>query len=179
MRPSSTSRTAVTPGTILLFILILSLTLAGCGGKKAPTPVPTSPNVTVIPLTPTSHVPKYLPTHPPTAESTALPQGSTVTTISGPPTPVLPKVEVVVNQIIGYNGPGEQYTPVGSAGAGEQLIVEERSPDGQWLHVCCFAGRPGWVALKDVRPLGSLDDVPVAESIPTLSPLPTPTSTEP
>jgi len=83
-------------------------------------------------------------------------------------------VEVVVNQAHAYNGPGRQFAPVGAADAGTQLTVEERSADGQWLHVCCFAGRPGWLPLQSVRPLTSLDSVPVAATVPGRSPLATP-----
>ncbi len=176
----------------ILAALVLALTLVACGGKKKPTPVPTLANVTVIPLTPTAasdqvdapQLPKYLPptregqNQPPTSVAPptqpALPTENVVT-IEVSPTAVTPRVEVVVNMATGYNGPGEAFVPVGVAQAGEQLIVEERSPDGQWLHVCCFAGRPGWIALQNVRPLTDLDSVPVATSVPTASPLPTPT----
>lgn len=174
---------------LLGMLLLLSVVIAGCGGKKAPTPVPTLPNVTVIPLTPTAQpaVPKYLPTRVPTQPAAPQPSPTpreqqmpsegvaTVETIGVTPTVSQPRVEVVVNQAHAYNGPGEQFVPVGVASAGDQLIVEERSPDGQWLHVCCFAGRPGWIAVQHVRPLTSLDAVPVATALPKTSPLPTPT----
>ena len=176
-------------------LILLGVIVTGCGGKKAPTPVPTLPNVTVIPLTPTAPaVPKYLPTRPPTRVPTqaAAPQPTptpkkeqspeykvvTVETIGATPTVAQPRVEVVVSQAHAYNGPGEQFIPVGVATAGQQLLVEERSSDGQWLHVCCFAGRPGWVALKNVRPLTDLDSVPVATAVPQVSPLPTPTPSQ-
>ncbi len=177
---------------IVLLAIVLILILAGCGRKKGPTPVPTVAGATVIPLTPTQGptvpaLPKYLPTSAPTPASTvpptqpmleATPPTIEVLTIGVTPTVVEPRVEVVVNQAIGYNGPGETYTVIGLARAGDQLIVEERSPDGKWLHVCCFAGRPGWIALQDVRPLTDLDQVPVASVIPQppgASPLPSPT----
>lgn len=163
-------------GTALVLLALLGV-VGGCGGKKGPTPVPTLPDATVIPLTPTKggHVPKYLPTRIPTPADMGETPAATVITVSAPPTRVQPRVEVVVSQAIGYNGPGETFAPIGVAQAGEQLIVEERSPDGQWLHVCCFAGRPGWIALKQVRPLTDLDTVPIATSVPGQSPLPTPT----
>ncbi len=174
---SSRRRSLLHLGTVLFVVLTLGLILGGCGGKKTPTPVPTIAPEQGRPLTPTQapYVPKYLPTRVPTVVISEGTAGGTVVTVSVPPTRVQPKVEVVVNQAIGYNGPGETYTPIGMALAGEQLIVEERSPDGQWLHVCCFAGRPGWIALKQVRPLTDLGAIPVATVIPGQSPLPTPT----
>ncbi len=176
-----------------VFIVVLIITvfvIGACGGKHEPTPIPTLSNVTVIPLSPTPgqpHVPKYLPTRPPATPRptpvqpapTSTPEVATaIVTIGATPTSPIPKAEVVINQAVGYNGPGEEFVPVGVLTAGDQVVVEERSPDGQWLHVCCFAGRPGWIALKAVRPLTDLSAVPVATSIPPkpgTSPLATPT----
>ncbi len=175
-----------------LLVLILIIVLAGCGRKKGPTPVPTLAGVTVIPLTPTQGptvpaLPKYLPTPEPTSSPVSTPTqpapeeaapAQEVVTIGVTPTTVAPRVEVVVSQAIAYNGPGNSFIAIGIARAGDQLVVEERSPDGKWLHVCCFAGRPGWISLQDVRPLTDLSHVPVAPSVPSapgVSPLPSPT----
>lgn len=182
-----------TRGALVLVVLLLTVGLVACGRKQGPTPVPTLPGATVIPLTPTPApsvpaLPKYLPTPAqqtqPTrqqSELTPAEPATEVLTIGVTPTVVEPRVEVVVSEARAYNGPGETFVPIGIAHAGEQFIVEERSPDGKWLHACCFAGRPGWIALKDVRPLTSLDDVPVATSLPAApgtSPLATPTPGE-
>ncbi len=161
------------------------LVLAGCGGDRKPTPVPTlaegerPPAQPAVPTQPAP--PKYLPTQPPPAgpgEGAVVPETPVVTVeeVEATPTAGDVMVEVVVSQAPGYTGPGENYPLAGLASAGDQLVVEERSPDGRWLHVCCFAGRPGWISLQYVRPLTSLDDVPVAQEIPPLSPLPTPTA---
>ncbi len=176
----------------MLILIVLIVGLAGCGRKKGPTPVPTLSNVTVVPLTPTPGpsvpaLPKYLPTPvatpvaatQPAAEEPVAP--TEVLTIGVTPTVREPRVEVVVSEAYAYNGPGESFVPVGIARAGDQLVVEERSPDGKWLHTCCFAGRPGWIALKDVRPLTDLSQVPVATNLPSApgtSPLPSPTPEE-
>ncbi len=175
---------------VIVVFLFVVLTAGACGGKREPTPIPTIPNVTVIPLSPTPgqpHIPKYLPTRvPDTPRSTRVNPGpssspgdaTAIVTIGATPTSPIPKAEVVINQAIGYNGPGEEFVPIGMLTAGEQVVVEERSPDGQWLHVCCFAGRPGWIALKAVRPLTDLSAVPVATALPPkpgMSPLATPT----
>ncbi len=187
-----------TRGALFLVALLLTVGLVACGRKQGPTPVPTLPGATVIPLTPTAApsvpaLPKYLPTpaqqpqptpqraEPTQAEPTQAEPATEVVTIGVTPTVVEPRVEVVVSEAHAYNGPGETFVPIGIAHAGDQLIVEERSPDGKWLHTCCFAGRPGWIALKDVRPLTSLDDVPVATNLPAApgtSPLATPTPGE-
>ena len=169
-----------------LVLLAFSILVVECGGRKKPTPVPTLPNTTVVALTPTPRpnvpaIPKYLPT---AAAFTPTPQNPPSTpkapAVSPTETPTRSeaRVEVVVNRAYAYNGPGETFVPVAVAVAGTQLIVEERSPDGKWLHACCFAGRPGWISLKDVRPLTGLDDVPVATNVPSppnVSPLPSPT----
>ena len=170
---------------LFLGILALAVLAVGCSRGKKPTPVPTLPNVTVVALTPTREptmpaLPKYLPSPVPTPPSQDEPPLA-VETLPSPteaPERMEARVEVVVSQAYAYNGPGEMFVPIATASAGEQLIVEERSPDGKWLHVCCFAGRPGWIALKDVRPLTNLDDVPVATNVPSPpneSPLPSPT----
>lgn len=175
----------------LLFLLLLTFlaALVGCGRNKGPTPVPTLGNATVIPLTPTPGpsvpaIPKYLPTPvatraAPTQPAAEKPVSPTeVLTIGVTPTSREARVVVVVSEAYAYNGPGEAFVPIGVARAGAQLVIEERSPDGKWLHACCFAGRPGWIALKDVRPLTDLNQVPVATSVPAApgtSPLATPT----
>ena len=175
----------------VVVIVITALLIGACGGKHEPTPIPTLGNVTVIPLTPTAgqpNIPKYLPTrsspaaptHPPATRPVVVTSDSAtaIVTIGATPTSPIPRAEVVVNQAVGYNGPGKQFHPVGFLSAGDQVVVEERSPDGRWLHVCCFAGRPGWIALESVRPLTDLSAVPVATALPQqpgTSPLATPT----
>ncbi len=173
----------------VLALLMLLVILGGCGSKRTPTPLPTLPNVTERPLTPTQPpLPKYLPTVAQTARAVATPVATPVPTemvtpverLEATPTREEAIVEVVVSEAPGFTGPGETFGLAGVARAGDQFIVEERSPDGRWLHVCCFAGRPGWISLQHVRPLTSLDQVPVATvaaSTPGMSPLATPTPT--
>ncbi len=174
-----------------VLIGLMVFVLAACGGGRKPTPVPTLSGLTEEPLQPGRPTqpapPKYLPTQPQRPPDQPPPDMPTTPTLVDTPiieleqveaTPTSSEVlvEVVVNQAPGYIGPGEDYPLAGLASAGDQLVVEERSPDGRWLFVCCFAGRPGWIALQYIRPLTSLDDVPVAEDIRPPSPLPTPTA---
>jgi len=157
--------------------LAVTLVLVGCRRGKGPTPVPTLPNVTVVPITATPSGAKEV--LPQVVEATPVPPTPVPeqVTIGATPASTQPRVEVVVNEAKAYNGPGTHYVFIGTTRAGQQLSVESRSPDGQWILACCLEGRTGWIALKDVRPLTDISGVPVDESVLT-SPLDSPLPSE-
>ncbi len=174
---------------ILLALLVVGSVLAACGGaNQQVTPLPTLGKTVAAPATQTPSLP---------ATATSKPTATTLTTevptgASSPPMPptmttkpqnTRPKVEVIVDELRGYNAPGG--TLIGVALKGQKMHINGRNATGEWLRLCCFDNRNGWARADGVRLLaGDLNVVPtVALPTPTQpssqqSPLQTPSAVE-
>ena len=172
--------------TVLASLFLAVLALSACATtQELPTPTPTRlmrPTFTPTPAeaqaisAPNSpSVVAVVPTDTPTF--TPIPPTSTPTA-TATPTPT-PKPEVVVQsrKLNVRAGPSTLHPRIGQVSEGERLEVLGKTPDETWWEVRLSDGTQGWVYAKLVQPEGPINEVQVAQNIPTPPPTPTFTPT--
>ncbi len=171
---------------LLVSTLVAVLALSACGApRELPTPTPTrmmKPTFTPTPASsqavasaPQSTVAVVVPTDTPTP--TPIPPTPTFTaTPTWTPTPK-PAVVVRSRRLNVRAGPSTLHPRIGMVTKGERLDVLGKTPDGTWWQIRLNDGTLGWVYAKLVQPEGPINEVQVAQNIPTPPPTPTPTYT--
>lgn len=124
-----------------------------------PTPTPTD--------TPTS-TPTDTPFPTPTSVPTLTP------TATATPTPI-PDVVVNADTLNLRSGPGTDYDILGVLKEGDTLKVTGRDLAGDWLRVIASDGQEGWVTCSLLQVNVDVAGVPVAQVLPTPTPMYTPT----
>lgn len=109
----------------------------------------------------------------PTATPTPDVETNRPTRDAGPRAVPTPYAVVNVARLTGRRGPDASFARVGEVNQGAELTILGRTPDGNWWQVCCMANQPVWVAAEFVTAKGPL------ESVPMMTPAPTPTPTSP
>ena len=158
-------------------VLLIVLSLAGCGGPPSPTPTPSPEPATATPVvaatptpvppTPAAQQPTSSPTAPPAPQS---------------PTPT-PSPEGVVNADPSLNlraGPGTSFDLVASLPLKSKVTVTGRTSDGQWLKITAPQFGDGWVKTEFLDLNVAAASVPVVTDkalAPTAVPSPTPLRT--
>ena len=95
-----------------------------------------------------------------TAGATPVPEQEQATPEIGPV-----QAEVVAAALNVREGPGMNYTSIGTAAKGDVFDITGVSANGSWLQIVTAAGEPGWISGRPdyTRVLGSLDTVPAVE----------------
>ncbi len=170
---------------VLIAALVAVLALVSCGAPKPePTPTPTrqlKPTFTPTPQqiqNPTST--RSNPTAIvilPTATPTLIPPTSTPTsTPTYTPTPH-PEIVVQTQRLNVRAGPSTLHPRIAQVRQGDVLEVIGKTPDGTWWQIRLPDGTIGWVYARLVQGQGPMEDVQVAQNIPTPPPTPTYTPT--
>jgi len=124
---------------------------------------PTSMSTPTVIVTPTD---TFEPTSTPTATATETPPPTNTPTPSVTNTPVpTPPTQIVEQEITGVvavarlnlrvrQGPGTNFSIIGSMSSGETVTILSRNPTGDWWYVCCISGttQEGWVAAQFIQP---------------------------
>ncbi len=134
----------------------------------------------LLPPTPTASFtptpPAVLPTETPTPGPSATPTETLVPTptetVTPTPTPT-PFVRVIANRANVRTGPGVDYPVVTQLSNGTQVTLVGRTPQGDWVQICCVNGESVWIAGSVVQ---VINDV-VQLSLVVTGPPPTPTET--
>lgn len=172
------------PGFLLILMIALlwvrsSLVYAAPLPQTVPPPTPTSETQPVPTATP---VPEENDGNdnnnndnnnaPPTA--TPVPQPTVAQGLTG---------VVVVPRLNVRQGPGTNFSVIGTVANGETVTVLSRNPVGDWWRVCCASGttQDGWVAAQFIQPNFDLGQanvlIAVDGALPTPPPEPTATPT--
>ncbi len=173
----------------LLILLILAVTLAGCGLEHAqeevaepinvaewPTPRPTT-----VPSSPTPF-PKITlaPTATPTERATGIATSTTPlitdkVTTSNPDEALAAQISALSGELLSpaavafvtadrttlRQGPGASYQALGTVEAGELTGVLGQNPAGDWLYVLTISAAQGWLPIDALRVTGTLAEAPV------------------
>ena len=152
----------------LVAILLIGISLVGCGEVATPTPTPEPPTETPPPEPPESSTSEpsesststATPEPPtPTSEPTATPE---------PPTPT-PLPEGVVNAEPSLNlrsGSATSFEVLDSMPTDTKVTVLERNEDGTWLKVTSDEFGEGWVSAKFVDLSTQAETIPVSTEQP-------------
>lgn len=160
---------------LILSILVIALA-AGCAAVNPPA---TPPPPTKTPKPTFTVTPDFSPTPvvfatPTPAQATPIPQEVTVieATVTPEPTqePPSPTPAPAARLTAGQNvnvrqGPGTNYSTIGSLRAGQSFEITGKNAAGDWWQIT-FNGQPGWVIANLVSASGDTDAVPVAQNIP-------------
>ncbi len=189
----------------ILLLVILALTLAGCGRDESPTPrLPTRtpmPTFTPTPFVVNAQgVPVAVAPAAPAAQDAPVQDGTTQdgqaapgevaaqpvaeapTSVPASPTPEVARAVVTSPQINVRTGPSTDYALAGQVNRGEELTIVGRNDAGDWFQVCCVGGQTVWVAAWLVDTVGPVESVGVVANLapppPTNTPVPAaPTNT--
>jgi hypothetical protein len=124
----------------------------------------------------TIETPTPEPTTGPTATPVAQPQPTTVAPTATPlpttqPTPAVPIAVITAANVNVRNGPGTDYTSVGSLVAGRTCAVIGRNQGATWWQLSCAGTVSGWVFGELLALAGPVSTVPVVQSAPPPTPV--------
>jgi len=141
-------------------IVLIGISLVGCGEVATPSPTPEPPTETLTPEPP----------EPPTSTATSEPPTPTSvpTATPEPPTPT-PLPEGVVNADPSLNlraGSATSFEILASMPTDTKVIVLERAEDGTWLKVTSDEFGEGWVAAEFVDLSTQAEAIPVSTEQP-------------
>lgn len=149
------------PLTWFLLVLVLPLTLTGCGlfasSEEPEGPIsirtghPTFTPTVMVEQAPAQQAPvvsqeQATPVPPPAAQAAA--DSGAKAVINGP----------LVNA---RSGPGIEFDIVGTVERGAEMDIVGVNPARDWWQVCCVEGAQAWVTSEFVDTLGLVDSVPV------------------
>ena len=148
----------------LVAIVLIGISLVGCGEVATPSPTPEPPTETLTPESPAPPEPPE-PPEPPTATATAEPPTPTSvpTATPEPPTPT-PLPEGVVNAEPSLNlrsGSATSFEVLASMPTDTKVTVLERNEDTTWLKVTSEEFGDGWVAAEFVDLSTQAEAIPV------------------
>ena len=123
----------------------------------------------VEPVAPTA-TPTTAPTAAPTVAPTAAP--TVAPTATSVPTPAVPIAVVTAATVNVRNGPGTDYTRVGSVVAGQTCAIIGRNQAATWWQLSCPGAVSGWVFGELVALAGPVSTVPVVQTAPPPTPVP-------
>jgi|GEM_PF-1008216 len=115
-------------------------------------------------------------TDTPTATATATASNTpTETPIPPTNTPEIAQVEIMTQQSVLRDGPGEQYDAIGTIERGETLQVIAVTEEEDWYRVLS-GGELGWISAETIAVSGNIDAIDVVQK-PTETATPTATNT--
>ena len=171
-------------------VILLGLTLVGCGAKATPTaqrpaPTPNLPATTtaiavVVFSTLTAQAHAATPTPIPTIKPTDTPQPTPTPQPTATPTPSPTPLPVAVVKSEAANvreGPGTTYRVRVVMKQGDRLTLLGRSGAGDWLLIRLPSWETGWVSASLVQVSTPLDAIAVATTQPTREPTTAPNPT--
>ena len=119
-------------------------------------------------------VPTVAPTDTPLPPPTATPAPTETPTLEPTPTPTQgPEVSTAKAANL-RAGPGTNYPVIGSTRPGDTYAILGRNDDGTWFEICCVNAQPAWIAAVVASTSGAVENVEVAQNIPTPPPTATP-----
>lgn len=148
--------------SLIFFVMVMAILLSSC----APTPViPAAATATPAPTLPT--VPQPEKTVVEQAAPTAIPTSAPIQVIPVTAPTQAPAAMIAEVTAGGLNvrvGPGMNHHIMGKLAAGDQVVVEGRSLNGEWVAVRLADGREGWVYSSFLRSNVNLAALPVMEA---------------
>lgn len=149
--------------SVLLCVLLVFLTLAGCFGAEEEPPVDEivhTPRPTFTPTTlPPTAIPEPVATQPPAAAGDAA-SGSAVQVAADAPIAVVNSDQVNARKAASITSDNI----IKEVGRGTEFRIIGKSADDEWWYICCVDNATAWVYYSYVDTSGAVDAVPVTNA---------------